>query len=87
MAYEICTCGKPIVKFILRNGLVAFYDSRGNEIRNCSHCGKELKGSQGESKDSERIKGGLNIYRRCFLGEREGENLRFLDGFDSCHFS
>lgn len=46
--------GKPIVKSILRNGPVAFYDSRGNEIRNCPHCGKELKASQGESKDSEK---------------------------------
>lgn len=43
MAYQVCACGKPILKSILRHGLVAFYDNHGNEIKNCPHCGEELK--------------------------------------------
>jgi ssDNA-binding Zn-finger/Zn-ribbon topoisomerase 1 len=46
MAFQICTCGKPVVKSLLRHGLVAFYDNQGNEIRNCPKCGEELKASQ-----------------------------------------
>lgn len=48
MAYQICNCGKPIVKSLLRHGLVVFYDSHGNEIRNCPKCGEELKAAQKE---------------------------------------
>jgi hypothetical protein len=43
MGYQVCGCGKPIIKSVLRNGLVAFYDNKGNNIKNCSYCGEELK--------------------------------------------
>ena len=46
MAYQICTCGKPVLKSLLRHGLVAFYDPQGNEIKYCPHCGEELKSAQ-----------------------------------------